>query len=619
MDEKCEFIESNNTNEIKNNDTGKLIIDLTEEENCINDLKTVTSSISDSKTVTDLVTNSISDSKTDTDLVNDSKGEVDSVNNTISSLNSTTEETQENDKSFNEKFIEPFKLGWSREVVERATTVKGKRMCDVYYRSPDGMKKLRSMPDVINYLKFMPDTGGLTQENFTFYKNHIYREPFEVTRKAKERIASNKSKSPSQASNAKSPSTPKRGSTPKNVVSRKKSPVKRKIDVNTSNLPVTPSKENIEINSNENSKEKSKVKKPMEKSNENNELNSINKLKLARPFTYSKKRNKINSPGAGSPCKKLKNNIIDETEIQLCSERCFGTYGELPSLQCSICLCLFHPSCIGYTEKSANPFTCKRCCDNVKSTLQGKLKNLMKNENQSSPKTDESLTDDETSANICVLSPEVVLQHEGSDQDDVVVIEKQTQKFPYSNPVPISLYSNMSEDKSKRNDVTSDSSVQNSYWNSRSTFIRQMPPLKPASQLTQQPGLLDKKISVASTFFPPCFQNNSQIRIVSVPSANLRLPLNQQTNAATLTPPPPPLRLSHTNILRTNKPPNIPLNMPPNRYVIPGTVNSRPTRPLILQKNPNQCFVLAPQKTLFVLVQILKYLVLFQLVHCHNF
>ncbi|XP_067124208.1 uncharacterized protein [Centruroides vittatus] len=474
----------------------------------------------------------------------------------------------------NEKFLEPFKYGWSREVVERATSLKGKRMCDVYYRSPDGMKKLRSIPDVINYLDSMKDTKGLTSHNFTFYKRHIYREPFEVVRKAKERPL-NKRNSPIQANNVKSPHSPKRGTFSKIVGFKKKlssnlnlspktQPGKRKLlskqnlllnpegkIIHTAVVAITP----VSINNNRN----------FIQNNSENKVNSDNKLRMARPFLLSQKRNY--STGAYSPCKKFKNNDVDETEIQLCSERCADALGELPSLQCSICLCLFHPKCIDYSENSTVPFTCKRCCDNVKVALQDKLKNLMKNNNESSPKTDESLTDDESLANVCVLSPEVVLQHEGSDQDDVEVTEQpQSQK---------SLH---------------ESSVQNPYWNT-APVIRQMPPLKPASQLMQQPRIIGKKISVASTYYPPCIPNNSQIRILAVPTSTLRLPLNQQGSNSTTTPPPPPLRLPNANVLETPKLAAIPTN----RFIVSSAVTTRPTRPLILQKNSNQCIVLAPQ------------------------
>ncbi|XP_023233021.1 uncharacterized protein LOC111632739 [Centruroides sculpturatus] len=489
-------------------------------------------------------------------------------NNTMNEANVKSglsgEDNQES-TVINEKFLEPFKHGWSREVVERATSLKGKRMCDVYYRSPDGMKKLRSIPDVINYLDSMEDTNGLTSHNFTFYKRHIYREPFEVVRKAKERPL-NKRNSPTQANNVKSPRSPKQSTFSKIVGFKKKlspkaQPGKRKL-LSKQNLLLNPEEKLLHravvtimpVSINDNN---------FIQKNTENKVNSGSKLRMARPFLPSQKRNY--SSGADSPCKKFKNNDIDETEIQLCSERCADALGELPSLQCSICLCLFHPKCIDYSENSTVPFTCKRCCDVKIYALQDKLKILMKNSNESSPKTDESLTDDESLANVCVLSPEVVLQHEGSDQDEVIE-QPQSQKSPY------------------------DASVQNPYWNT-APVIRQMPPLKPASQLMQQPRVIGKKISVASTYYPPCIPHNSQIRILAVPTSNLRLPLNQQVNNSTPTPPPPPLRLPNANVLETPKLAAIPTN----RFIVSSAVTTRPTRPLILQKNSNQCIVLAPQ------------------------
>lgn len=66
---------------------------------------------------------------------------------------------------------EPFKEGWRREVVYRATVDPGtKTLCDVYYYTPDG-KKLRSGREVSDYLD-KTDTN-FSVENFTFFKEPI--------------------------------------------------------------------------------------------------------------------------------------------------------------------------------------------------------------------------------------------------------------------------------------------------------------------------------------------------------------------------------------------------------------------------------------------------------------
>ncbi|CAM1325457.1 Uncharacterised protein PB.831, partial [Pycnogonum litorale] len=83
--------------------------------------------------------------------------------------------------------IIPFKSGWKREVVYRAMSVdspSGRRMADVYYYSPGG-KKLRSMPEISNYLS-KNTCGNLTSNNFTFFKDPIYKPPAEFVRNAKD-------------------------------------------------------------------------------------------------------------------------------------------------------------------------------------------------------------------------------------------------------------------------------------------------------------------------------------------------------------------------------------------------------------------------------------------------
>ncbi|GFQ80133.1 MBD domain-containing protein [Trichonephila clavata] len=89
-----------------------------------------------------------------------------------------------------------------RELVHRSTEAKeGKRMSDVYYFSPEGTK-LRSMPEIANYLSKHPECK-LTLENFTFWKECVYREPFEIERSAKQisvSASSSKKETPNQTS-----------------------------------------------------------------------------------------------------------------------------------------------------------------------------------------------------------------------------------------------------------------------------------------------------------------------------------------------------------------------------------------------------------------------------------
>ncbi|XP_014599201.1 PREDICTED: muscle M-line assembly protein unc-89 isoform X5 [Polistes canadensis] len=66
-------------------------------------------------------------------------------------------------------FKEPFKYGWKRELVYRASNDSSlKRMADIYYYTPKG-KKVRSFREVAEFLH----SRELTIDNFTFFKEPI--------------------------------------------------------------------------------------------------------------------------------------------------------------------------------------------------------------------------------------------------------------------------------------------------------------------------------------------------------------------------------------------------------------------------------------------------------------
>ena len=69
----------------------------------------------------------------------------------------------------NPAFKEPFKYGWKRELVFRASSDSSlKRMADIYYYTPKG-KKVRSFREVAEFL----NTKELTIDNFTFFKEPL--------------------------------------------------------------------------------------------------------------------------------------------------------------------------------------------------------------------------------------------------------------------------------------------------------------------------------------------------------------------------------------------------------------------------------------------------------------
>lgn len=67
------------------------------------------------------------------------------------------------------KYLKPFKYGWKRELVWRATNdTNSKRNGDIYYYTPSG-KKVRSMREVAENLK----NKELSLDNFTFFKESL--------------------------------------------------------------------------------------------------------------------------------------------------------------------------------------------------------------------------------------------------------------------------------------------------------------------------------------------------------------------------------------------------------------------------------------------------------------
>jgi len=48
----------------------------------------------------------------------------------------------------------------------------------------------------------------------------------------------------------------------------------------------------------------------------------------------------------------------NEEGLQPCSIRCPGMSGDIPTLQCRRCLCLYHPQCLGLPNQNYKNFFC---------------------------------------------------------------------------------------------------------------------------------------------------------------------------------------------------------------------------------------------------------------------
>ncbi|XP_075233462.1 uncharacterized protein LOC142331438 isoform X3 [Lycorma delicatula] len=263
--------------------------------------------------------------------------------------------------------------GWKRELVFRSVSDSGtKRNADIYYYTPKG-KKVRSTREVVENLT----DPELTIDNFTFFKEPIgINDPEkEIIREAKIRGDRDQSSTPPPSKKVALPKTPKlveakTSKTPPTSASVSPSAVSE----TTKTEELSPSKASPSFSSTPKIVLKS-VKLPP-------------KSKSAKPFfTHPSK--------GGSKDKRSSRDSEDELEmgmlpplwptppekgtareispatkvsgsktIEVCSIRCPLAMGLIPTLQCHLCLCLYHPECVGLEEainRTIHSYVCKNC------------------------------------------------------------------------------------------------------------------------------------------------------------------------------------------------------------------------------------------------------------------
>lgn len=110
-----------------------------------------------------------SDSKSDLSIDSPSLSSLKRSNTSISSGSPASKKSKVNVDLTNPNYLKPFKYGWKRELVYRATSDNStKRNGDIYYYTPSG-KKVRSMREVSEHLK----NKELTLDDFTFFKEPL--------------------------------------------------------------------------------------------------------------------------------------------------------------------------------------------------------------------------------------------------------------------------------------------------------------------------------------------------------------------------------------------------------------------------------------------------------------
>ncbi|PSN55005.1 hypothetical protein C0J52_02318 [Blattella germanica] len=284
----------------------------------------------------------------------------------------------------NPAFLKPIELGWKRELVYRNSSSCGtsNKMADIYYYTPAG-KKVRSTLDGTD----------LTAENFTFFKGTLgVNDPTkEIIREAKKIVAKDPNSTPVKIPKPKlttpkvSPTTD--GLSPSSLTPGAKGPLLRRV-VPPKTFPKI-KVASLKLHKLTPTKTGSKQKRTDSRGGDDDDL------QVAMLLQKSAKQGKPDSQDEGdmemgmlppmwSPSDSpfLKKNAGSSqsltaaswptksggakkktTPSEPCSIRCVGVVGLIPSLQCRLCLCLYHPECVGLgpITETIHSYVCKNC------------------------------------------------------------------------------------------------------------------------------------------------------------------------------------------------------------------------------------------------------------------
>ncbi|XP_060077099.1 uncharacterized protein LOC132556682 [Ylistrum balloti] len=309
-----------------------------------------------------------------------------------------------------EKVILPLKKGWRRELVirnvfEKFTTVGGLKQTpmDVYYHPPKG-RKLRSMKEIIDYLK---RTGSpFTEDNFSLLRRPIFEPPYEVVRhagKSKGRAAVVKDEDSSFDTSLDKPEVViERADEGEEMEEENNEEVKKDKPltstpvssiVKRAKIKVTPMRSTFKYQGRGRppknkmlphalAKTKSLLYRHSSKHGYHGVTETLIKDVTVTMPDLSRQSSDLDdsSMPESPPAKKfratarksttqkyfkppIRNSSQQEGAEALCTLSCPGQENIPPSLQCVVCLCLFHPHCVAYTPSDNPEFTCLRCYD----------------------------------------------------------------------------------------------------------------------------------------------------------------------------------------------------------------------------------------------------------------
>ncbi|XP_063428467.1 uncharacterized protein LOC134711645 isoform X2 [Mytilus trossulus] len=287
----------------------------------------------------------------------------------------------------------PGEYGWTREIVVRNTFDDNKRRpADVYYKPPVG-KKLRSMVEVSAHLR-QHKISDLTENNFSFIKTPISSAPFESVRNAGKPLKIGKKKPEIVIEkDSDEPAIPFNGASSDtespSVITKSPRGRKRKHSVGPgrpaiSTIIIKQTKDGVPTIEKEDKKdEKVPFMSEMQLQIKTEPVDPDEQDKEAAkeatfpecPPTLEETRT---SPSMSPPKKKFfksKGTARKSTTQKsfkaavspernkletLCNLNCPGLTGQPPTLQCNVCLCMFHPKCVNLGQ-TVDSFICLRC------------------------------------------------------------------------------------------------------------------------------------------------------------------------------------------------------------------------------------------------------------------
>nr|CAD7587342.1 unnamed protein product [Timema genevievae] len=313
--------------------------------------------------------------------------------------------------TLNPIFKKPLEMGWRRELVYRnAIDSSNRRNCDVYYYTPQG-RKVRSSKEVLDHI----DGVKLTLKNFTFAKDTLgTNDPEkEIVRDARRVSGREPSSTPPKK-------TPKARPKPVQTKLKMNFDVKTEPDSPTPPSPTVSSLSPLSPNMSPTVLLKRAVIPPGTTTTKSSLFTNYPKIKLSRYVKPVKKKPVTSTPTPTVVAKPLVSNIkikrhqrsrssdddnrenSDDMEMGMlpptwevdsagkkgsgtnknswssakgsnklsepCSIRCLGVMGLIPSLQCRLCLCLYHPECVGLgtITETIHSYVCKNCQQEIK-------------------------------------------------------------------------------------------------------------------------------------------------------------------------------------------------------------------------------------------------------------